>query len=180
MMTAYTGSGYAISGTSPNPEEAARLLNYVFTSREFNDTINWGVEGLDWVEIADNVAGYPDGMDVSNQTYHNSLGWAYPNQRVAHVWQGNNPVMYTEIYPKAEEEAWRSWAFGFAFDQTEFLDVIGALNNIRDEYVYDLGAGSLDPSKIDELNTRLYGSGLQDIMDAKQEQLNKWREENGK
>ena len=57
---------------------------------------------------------------------------------------------------------------------------VGALNNIRDEYVNDLGAGALDPSKIEELNSRLYGSGLQSIMDAKQEQLNKWREENGK
>ena len=179
-MTAYTGSGYAISGTAPDPEQAARLLNYVFLSREFNDTINWGVEGLDWVEIDDNVAGYPEGVSVTNQGNHNSYGWVYPNQRVGHVWEGNDPVMYTEIYPKAEEEAWRSWAYGFSFDQTEFYDTILALANISDEYVYALASGSMDPSKINELNSRLYGSGLQSIIDAKQEQLNRWREENNK
>jgi putative aldouronate transport system substrate-binding protein len=186
FMTAYTGTGYAVSGTSKDYVQAARLLNYMFVSREFNDTINWGVEGLDWVEDESdptrNTAKYPDGMDASNAGWHNSYGWAYPNERIAHVWVGNEPNMYTELYPNAEKASHRTIAWGFIFDNADYLDTIGALNNIRDEYIYVLASGSAPDveASMAEMNQRLYGSGLQDVMDAKTEQLAAWRAENGK
>ena len=183
MLGAYGGgSGYTIGGTSKDYEKAAKALNYCFTSGEFNDTINWGVEGEDWVEIAENVAAYPEGMNNENRTYHNAYGWLYPNQRVGHVWEGNRANIYTEIYPEAEKNAIRSCAYGFLFDKTDYLDTIGALNNIKDEYNSMIGSGGIDDvdGKIKEFCDRLYGSGLQTVMDAKQEQLNAWREANGK
>lgn len=185
MVMAYDGQGYAIGGTSKDPAQAARLMNYIFTSREFNDTVNWGIEGVDWVETDDeskNVAYYPEGMTAENQTYHNSFGWIYPNQRCAHVWKGNDPVMYTEIYPAAEEKAHRSVAYGFNFDDSPWMDNIAALNNIVSEHWYVIGAGAVDDvdASIEEFNKKLYDSGLQDIMDAKQKALDEWRAENGK
>jgi putative aldouronate transport system substrate-binding protein len=184
MITAYTGAGYSISGTAADPVQAARLLNYMFTSREFNDVINWGVEGVDWIENPDepNQAMYPEGMTPENQTYHNSYGWAYPNQRIAHVWINNEPNMYTELYPAAEESSHKTIAYGFIFDNTEWIDTIAALNNIRDEYMYVTSCGAVADveANINTLNEKLYASGLQELMDAKQAELDAWKAANGK
>jgi len=184
MMLAYTGNpGYTISGTSKDPVQAARLLNYVFTSREFEDAINWGVPGVDWVESPDdsNVAMYPEGVSVENAGWHNSYGWAYPNERIAHVWIGNDPKMYTEIYPAAEKDSHRTKAWGFIFDNTEWHDTIGAIDNIRDEYLYKISSGDVADvdAEIKKFNDKMYASNLQGLMDAKQEQLDKWAEEKG-
>jgi len=183
MVNAYNGAGYAIGGTAKDPAKAAKLLNWVFTSREFNDTINWGVEGVDWVESDDpshNVATYPEGMDASNQTYHNSYGWAYPNQRIAHVWDNNDPEMYTKIYPEDEAASRRSKAYGFQFINTDWVDTEGAFKNIYDEYLLTIAAGAVeDPAaSIKEFNDKLYASGLQEYMDAQQAQLDEWAKEN--
>lgn len=184
MMTAYTGNpGYTVSGTAKDPVQAARLLNYVFTSREFEDAINWGEPGVDWVESEEdsNVAMYPEGVSVENQGWHNSYGWAYPNERIAHVWIGNDPKMYTELYPAAEKESHRTKAWGFIFDNTEWHDTIGAIDNIRDEYLYKISSGDIDDveGEIKKFNDKMYASNLQALMDAKQEQLDKWAEEKG-
>jgi len=184
MVNAFNGAGYAIGGTSKNPEKAAELMDYIFTSREFNDMINWGVEGIDWVESDDpskNVATYPEGMTPENATYHNSYGWAYPNQRIAHVWDNNEPDMYTRIYPEAEEASKRSKAYGFQFKNADWIEAEGAFKNIYDEYVNTIGAGAVkDPAaSIKELNDKLYASGLQEYMDAQQKQLDDWAAENG-
>ena len=186
MITAYTGAGYAIGGTSKDPEQAARLMNYIFTSREFNDLINWGVEGVDWVENPDepNQAMYPEGMTAENQTYHNSYGWAYPNQRIAHVWINNEPNMYTEIYPNAELTSHKTKAYGFIFDNTPYIDQVGSFNNIRDQYIYGTTCGAGTKATVDEnidlINKELYAAGLQDYMDAKQAELDAWVAANGK
>ena len=156
-------------------------MEFMFTNREFNDLINWGVQGEDWVENPNepNQAMYPEGMTAETQTYHNSYGWIYPNQRIAHVWENNEPNMYTEIYPNAEKDSHRTKAYGFIFDNTEYLDQIGALNNIRDQYWYTIGSGAVKDTEasIKEMNDKLYDSGLQTLMDAKQEALDKWCEE---
>jgi putative aldouronate transport system substrate-binding protein len=187
MMTAYTGNpGYTIAGTAKDYVQAARLLNYVYVSRKFEDAINWGVEGVDWVEDPSdpdhNTAMYPAGVDGANNGYHNSYGWAYPNERIAHVWQGNASNMYTEIYPAAEQESHRTQAWGFIFDNSEWLDTIGALDNIKNEYLYVIGSGSYDDyeDRVKEFNDKLYAAGLAEMMAAKQEQLDAWRAENGK
>ena len=184
LMTAYNtlGTGYTVSGTAKDKVQAARLLNYVFTSRDFEDAINWGEPGVDWVESPDNAntAMYPEGIEVSNSQWHNSYGWAYPNERIAHVWIGNDPEMYTRIYVEAEKESHRTKAWGFLYDNTNVQDIISALDNIVSEYQYQIASGSVDVvAKSQEFNDRMYKSGLQDIMDDKQKQLDDWAAKKG-
>ena len=183
MMLAYTGSGgYAVASTTKDPVQAARLISYSFTSREFNDAINWGEPGVDWVESPenDNVAMYPEGVDVSNAQWHNSFGWAYPNERIAHVWIGNDPDMYRKIYVEAEKDSHRTKAWGFIWDNTQYQDAISALDNVKEEYLYQIASGSVDVEAMSkEFNEKLFKSGLQDIMDEKQRQLDAWLEEKG-
>ena len=180
LMTAYNtlGTGYTVSGTAKDKVQAARLLNYVFTSRDFEDAINWGEPGVDWVESPDNAntAMYPEGVEVSNAQWHNSYGWAYPNERIAHVWIGNDPEMYTRIYVEAEQKSHRTKAWGFQYSNANVQDAISALDNIVSEYSYQIASGaSADyENLIKEFNDKMYKSGLQDVIDDKQKQLDDW------
>ena len=113
-------------------------------------------------------------MDVSNVSYHNDFGFAYPNQFVGHAWEGNDPDIW-EQYEDYNASLLESKAFGFTFDPTPVTNEIAACNSAFDQYDNDLFTGSID---IDEglaaMNEALYNAGLQTIMDEKQRQLDEW------
>ena len=64
-----------------------------------------------------------------------------------------------------------------------FSTQITALQNALNTYRPALETGSVGVAGVEEtlqkLNDALYAAGLQTVMDAKQEQLDKWLDENG-
>ena len=51
---------------------------------------------------------------------------------------------------------------------------------MKEEYLYQIASGSVDVEAMSkEFNEKLFKSGLQDIMDEKQRQLDAWLEEKG-
>ena len=183
--TAYASSGtvngmvYSLSSASEDPVKAAAFYNWAYTSKEFNDILNWGVEGVDWVEDDNGMATYPDGVDASNVGYHNDCGWAYPNQFIGHAWTGNEPDVW-EQYEEYNNSVVRSQAFGFTFDSTVVVNELSACDAVYQQYAKNLAFGAIDPeANIDAFNDALYGAGLQTIMDEKQAQLDAWLAEQG-
>lgn len=165
---------YSLANASEDPEKAAAFYNWCYTSEAFADLINWGVEGLDWVLTDDGMAAYPDGVDASSVGYHNDYGWAYPNQMAGHAWTGNDADVWDQ-YKEYNASLLRSQAFGFTFDSTVVTDQLAACSSTLDEYDNDLNFGTVDvESGIQNLNDKLYANGMQDIIDAKQEQLDAW------
>ena len=68
---------------------------------------------------------------------------------------------------------------GFIFDNSSVSVQYTAVSNVKNQYLPGLLCGSVDPeTEIDAFNAALYEAGLQDIIDAKQEQLDQWLEEN--
>lgn len=165
---------FCISTASEDPQKAAEFLNWTYTSREFNDLINWGIEGTDWVETDDGMAAYPDGVDASSVGYHNDFGWIYPNQFVAHAWTGN-PTDIWDQYKEYNDAMQVSKAYGFTFDSRDVATQEAQLNSVYEQYIKDLAFGAVDvDSKLQEFNDALYAAGLQDVIDAKQEQFDAW------
>ena len=168
------GSGYAVASTAKDPEKAVRFLDWVIGSGEVNDLLNWGVEGVHWVEDEDGNATYPEGVDGSNCGYHNGWGFIMPNQFAGHLWEGNDPDLY-EQYKEYQENAHKSVAYGFNFDATDVMNEVIACQAVMDEYIAPICTGSVDPdTAIAEMNEALYDAGLQEIIDAKQAQLDAW------
>lgn len=164
----------SVANASKDPRKAAIFMNWTYTSREFNDLINWGIEGEDWVETEDGMAAYPEGVDATNVGYHNDYGWAYPNQFVGHAWEGN-PADIWDQYLEYNAGLIKSKAFGFVFDSTPVATEEAQLNTVRDQYWNDLVFGAVDPAeKMDEFNKALYDAGLQTVIDEKQRQLDEW------
>ena len=97
-----------------------------------------------------------------------------PNQFAGHLWTGNDPDLYDQ-YKEFKDNAHKSAAYGFTFDSSMVTNEVIACQAVMDEYIASICTGSVDPEPaIEEMNQALYDSGLQDIIDAKQEQLDAW------
>jgi putative aldouronate transport system substrate-binding protein len=172
--TAVSFSLYSIANASKDPAKAMEFLNWTFTSREFEDLINWGIKGEDWVETPDGLAAYPEGKNITNVGYHNDFGWIYPNQFAGHPWVGNPPDIWAQ-YDRYNASLLPSKAYGFSYDPRPVVNEIAQLTTVYDQYLKDIAFGVVDiDAKLKEFNAALYAAGLQRVMDEKQGQLNAW------
>lgn len=165
---------YCLSYASEDPVKAAACYNWMYQSREFNDLINWGVEGVDWIETEDGFADYPEGVNISNVAYHNDMGFGYPNQTAGHAWIGNKASIWDDL-KEWNDTAPRSAAFGLSFDTSALTDQISLCKAVESQYMQQIGFGTTDPeTSLAQFNADLYAAGLQDIIEAKQEQFDAW------
>lgn len=175
--TSTTNSGaYGIAANSQDPEKAVELLNWIYSTKEANDLLNWGVEGTDYQVNEDGTIGFPDGVTSDNVDYHQDFGWAMPNQFNSYVWEGNDINIWDE-YQEVRDNATVSKAYGFTFDTQNVENELAALRAVTDQYLVTIASGEAEPeSAIQEMNDALYDAGLQTVMDEKQAQLDAWLE----
>lgn len=165
---------YSIANASKDPRKAMKFLNWAYTSQEFMDLLNWGIEGEDWVKNEEGLATYPEGVDASSVGYHNDMGFIYPNQFVNTPWVGN-PVDIWEQYKEYNGSMMKSKGYGFTFDSSVVSTEMAQLNTVYEQYKKDLAFGVIDiESGLKDFNDALYAAGLQKVIDEKQKQLNEW------
>lgn len=164
----------SVVSNSKDPAKAFEFLNWSYGSSEFNDLLNWGVEGVDWVEAEDGVATYPEGVDFNSVGYHNDAGFALPNQFAGHVWEGKDPNL-GELYAEFTDAGLVSEGFGFYFDSTPVANELAQLNAVYGEYNKQVSFGTTDPdSTLAAYNEALYDAGLQAVIDEKQRQFDEF------
>lgn len=172
--SAVTSAMLSVANSAEDPQKAVQFMNWTYVSQEFNDLINWGIQGEDWVLTDDGLAAYPEGVDASSVSYHNDMGYIYPNQFAGHPWEGN-PVDIWEQYGAYNDGLMKSKAFGFNYNAAPVTNEIAQLTSVYEQYSKDLAFGVVDiDSKIKEFNDALYAAGLQTVMDEKQRQLDEW------
>lgn len=166
---------YGMANASVDKTKAAQFMNFIYTNGDFMDLINWGIKGVDWVEDENGQAAYPEGIDATNVATHNDFGWAMPNQFVGHAWAGN-PIDIWDQYREYNDAQPKTAAFGFSFNSTVVTDQVANCTSVEAEYQKPLAFGAVNDldATLAEFNEKLYAAGLQDIMDAKQEQFNDW------
>ncbi len=171
---AVTSGMISIANASKDPKKAMQFMNWTYKSQEFNDLINWGIEGEDWVLTDEGMAAYPEGVDATTVGYHNDYGFVYPNQFAGHPWEGN-PVDIWEQYEVYNAGLNVSKAYGFTFDSRPVATEEAQLNAVYEQYSRDVafGAVEIEPA-LKEFNDALYAAGLQTVMDEKQRQLDEW------
>ena len=77
------------------------------------------------------------------------------------------------------DSAKESKAVGFCFDNTQYESLVAALANVVKQYTGSLNSGSADPETyLPEFLDALQAAGIDEIIQAKQEQFDKWLEEN--
>ncbi|MDR0719785.1 MAG: ABC transporter substrate-binding protein [Treponema sp.] len=168
---------WGIAQNSKDKVKAMQFLNFAYSSPEFMNLLNWGIEGEHYVFVDDSkkVIDYPAGINAANAKYGRNLGWHFPNQYIAHIWNGL-PADIWEQYKAFNDSALKSKAFGFLYDPSSVANELAALAGVQAEYVTALETGSVSDTEktLKEFNDKLYAAGLQKVIDTKQAQLDAW------
>jgi len=168
-----------IATNSQDPEMAFKFISTLYSDPELMNLWQNGIEGVHYQVLDDGTAYFVDGEDSANFTYHQNTGWYMGNQFISYVWNdGSKTADYWNKLATHNDWAYYSGAFGFMWDSSEYATEITALKNALENYraaieTGSVGSGNLEKT-LQQLNDALYAAGLQDVMDAKQQQLDEW------
>lgn len=172
-----------IATNSKDPEMAFRFIAALYSDPELENLWQYGIEGVNYQLQEDQMAYFVDGEDGSNYKYHQNSGWFMGNQFNSYVWNdGSKTADYWTKLQKHNDWAEYSPAFGFMWDSTDYSTEITALKNALETYRAALSTGSVGSANVEatiqKLNDALYAARLEDVMKAKQAQLDKWLAQN--
>lgn len=162
-----TGAMLAVSSTSGDPVKAMQFINLLHTDKTLNNMLNFGVEGVHYTKVSDNVIKATD----KTPDYAPGVAWELGNQFLNYIWSTENPQKW-DNFKQFNSTAIPSPALGFAFDANSVKTEIGAIANIRKQYDKSIETGSVDPEKVlPEYREKLKASGLDKVIAEKQKQL---------
>jgi len=155
-----------------------QVLNAFYDDPYLSNLLVWGEEGMDYVKTDDGHIAFPEGVDANNAEYYTSMLWLMPNYFITHVWDGD-PLDVYEQTDSFNNNAPKSKALGFSWDNNDYSAEFTALTNVYDEYAPSLTYGFVDPAVgIPKFVEKLNNAGLQEYMKAKQSALDAWALEN--
>ena len=160
----------SIAKNSKYPEKAMQLMNLLYTDKDIVNLLDNGIEGVHYVQVGDGTIKLPDG--VTEQTYL-ATQWMIGNNSLAYPWEGTDPDIWEQM-SEFNNKARYSKAVGFVFDTTNVKTEVASIQNVLDEYRPGIESGTLDPSVIDEFNTKLKAAGLDRMIEEKQAQFDAW------
>jgi len=162
----------AIAKNSNNPEKAMQFLNLLYTDKEVQNLLKFGIEGKHYVKQGDFIA-KPDGNDVA-YTGPQVSGNGY----LEYLWEGNDPQFY-ENSKKLEEASHKSKGLGFMFDESPVKSEAAAISNVLNQYASALNVGALDPAKaLPEFIAKLNDAGAEKVIAEKQKQFDAFLQAN--
>jgi len=162
---------WVIPENAKYPEKAMQIINLLFVDEEAINLLSYGVKDYHWT--LDEQGFVVDGPYT--QGYADKKNWATGNSYIAAVPYGNPADLFDQL--KAfNENARKSKALGFIFDNTDYTAEYTALKNVLNEQqnFIEWGFASDVEGAIKAMNDALYAAGLQKYMDAKQAQLDAW------
>jgi len=172
---------WMLSGSTKAPEAAMKFLNLFYTDPFVINTILYGIEGRDYVKVGEHHVRFPDGMTASDVPYTAQLSTGMiGSESLQYQFEGTD-WSDVEFKLKENKETKRSPYFGFIFDMSDVRTEMSAINNVKNQYVPGLITGSLDPeTTIPKFLEALKDAGADRVIQAKQEQLDRWLEQQGR
>lgn len=172
----------SIASNSVDPEMAFKFVSALYSDAELYNLWQYGIEDEHYQVLEDGTAYFVEGEDGMNYDYHQNTGWFMGNQFQSYVWNdGSKTPQYWEKLKSHNDWSIYSAAFGFMWDSSEYATQVTALNNAYETYRAGLHTGSIGLNDVDsvinQLNDALYAAGLETVMQAKQEQLDAWLED---
>ncbi|MCD8231164.1 MAG: ABC transporter substrate-binding protein [Clostridiales bacterium] len=168
-----------IATNSEDPEMAFKFISALYSDPTVMNLWQYGIEDVNYQVLDDGTIYYVDSEDNGNFAYHQNSGWSMGNQFISYVWNdGTKEADYWDLLASHNDNAYYSPAFGFMWDSSDYSTQITALSNAWSTYEYTLLTGSCGTANLDStieaLNNALYSAGLEEVMEAKQAQLDEW------
>ncbi len=182
-------TGTSIPFTAKEPERAMMFMNWLVTKDEkaieFYNLYSYGIEGkhYEWNEAHTDIKVFGgDGQADS------SFDWGQRPWMMGTLLNAYScpvyPAPYYEELIKLQENAYTSPLLGFSFDYTDVETEYNLLSSVNKEYSDMLRRGYLGAAgveaKYQEYVDKMYAAGLQDVIDAIQEQVTEFVAKNGR
>ncbi len=169
---------WMVASTTDVPEAAVKFLNLTYTDEAVINLLIYGIEGRDYIKNDDGTVSYPEGEDSTTVPYTAQLSCGtLGNFFEMYPMQGTDPASL-DWELEQNKSAKTSSAMGFTFDSGNLKTQYTAVSNVISQYLPGLLCGSLDPeTEISKFVGALNDAGYQDILSAKQEQLDAWSAE---
>lgn len=167
-----TGSMMAISSTSKNPARCARFLNLLNTDPVLKNLVVHGIEGKHYEKVDDKTVKV---FEDTTYSMYNAT-WSIGNVFIDYITTDDDPNKLTDL-KEFNEKALKREANSFSFDPAGLEMVLAELSKVSTKYgiIGAEGSVDLDYKAIDAERTKeLYDAGLQDLIDAMQEQYTEY------
>ncbi len=166
---------WCISSQCEHPDKALEFLNLTYTDERIVNLIVFGIEGRDYVKTSDTELVFPEGEDANTVPYTAQISCGVVGSQFKQLVHEGTPADNGELMYRENHEAKTSPAFGFTFDSSDVKAEYTAATNVVNQYLPGLVWGSIDPeTELPKFLEDLERAGLNDIIAAKQEQLDAW------
>ena len=177
--TAPTGVCYCVNSQTEDPVAVMQFLNLAYTDTYISNLLCWGEESVEYKVLDNGTIDYVDGVTRDTCEYATDVQWEMPNELLSYPWCTNTPDVWDRMRV-FNENAGRSLALGFTWDNAEYATQFTALQNVYDEYYNMQMLGFADPTtSIPEMVEKMKAVGLDDYIAAKKAALEKWATEKG-
>ncbi|MBR2122819.1 MAG: ABC transporter substrate-binding protein [Lachnospiraceae bacterium] len=164
--------GYGVSSTSKHPDAAVKWLQLLYTNADVANLLAYGIEGKHYVTNEDGSLSYPEGVTMDNCGYQYHVAFVVGNYYLLKIWEGDSLTL-REDAKAVNETAEVSKYANFSWDNSAVTAEVTATTNVYNKYYKNITVGACDvDAEIEKFNEELHASGLDEIMAAKQEQLN--------
>lgn len=166
----------AISRTSKNPERCVMLMEELWNNKELYNLMTFGIEGKHYEKVSESSI-----KPFDDTKYFSGIAWELVNQFNAYYVPGQEEGTW-EATIKNNEAAISSPIAGFSFDVEPVKTIIANINSVYEEMYYGLYTGMLNPEEaIPQYEEKLSAADPDgQLTKEAQEQLDAWREANGK
>lgn len=168
--------GWGIHMNCKRPDKAMQLLEMMYSNEELVNLLSSGIEGKDYVHVSDRIVTYPEGVDVSNVGYTRVFS-DFGDIMQIYQWAPVTEDAFDECMEIAHR-AVKSPYFGYSFDTSNLSAQIANCNTVINEYLPGLFVGIYSEDQMEqrykEMIDALDASGINEIIEENQKQLNEW------
>ena len=169
--SSFLRGGFGVPFSSGKADAVVKFLNLTYSDPYIVNLLDYGIEGVHYVQKEDGLLDYPEGVDSGSSTYHMSIQSVWGNEFIAGVWAGNAP----DIWKKLEafnDSLVDAKSLGLVIDTSNVKTEISALSNVVTQYSVPLENGELDPETgLKEFNEKLHATGIENVYNEVQKQM---------
>lgn len=182
------GALTAINKNSKHPEKAMQFINLVNTDSYLRNLLNYGIEGVHYetVDAAEDEVKAAEGkpyiydkkirLNAETKKDYSVSYWVQGGLFSTYVLE-TDPLDKWATFKEYNDSSEEAPSFGFDFDLDPVSTQVAGFRNVLDEFGKSLYTGSVDPDEyLPKLQKKLEATGIQDVIEEMQRQIDEWKE----